>query len=652
MDNQKNLIIAIVLSVAIIFAFQALQPDKPKPTPGPTTTAPATPGTTPTTPGTAPPATPGTTPGTTPNTAAAKAATRDEALKRSKRVAIKTPRVTGSIALTGGRLDDLTLGDKYRETVKKDSARVHLLQPAGTPDGYFVDFGWVPVSGIAADKLPNDKTVWTASGDELTPDKPIELRWTNADGVTFIRRYAIDANYMLTVARSVENKSGQPLSLRPYALIRQEKKPKTLGFFILHEGPVMTHRDQADNDGVVFDPDYDDLKDNKTVQTKDSVGGWTGFTSQYWLVALIPNQKDREQLAFRRNTNGSFDAFTIGQAVTVAPGATSVSSSRVFAGAKESRTLIGYEKALNIPKFEWAIDYGWFWFFTQPFQRALLWIFDQVGNFGVAILILTIIIKLLFFPLANKSYKSMGAMKKLQPEMMKLRERYKDDKQKMNQELMGLYRKEKVNPAAGCLPIVLQIPVFFALYKVLFVSIEMRHAPFFGWIQDLSAKDPTSVLNLFGLLPWDAPDAGLLAFVSIGVWPIIMGITMWLQQKMNPAPADPTQAKIFMFLPIIFTFMLATFPAGLVIYWAWNNLLSVGQQWVIMRRQGVYAPAGGAKGKGKPKAESGSKGSPAKDDEPEPAPAAEAPASTPRTTRSNPAAAKKGGSPRGRSRKK
>ncbi len=599
MQDSKNLILAIVLAVAIIFGFQMFfMPEPPPKGTGGTTQsggkgAPTTPGGTPpgTAPGTAPGTTPGTAPGapgTTPGTAPT-GATREAALKKSRRVRIETPDVTGSIALTGGLIDDITLKN-YK--VKIDGTeRVHLLQPPGAPKAYYVDFGWQNIQGGTV-KTPTSTTVWTADNEVLTPEKPVTLTWTNPDGIKFVRVFSIDKNYMITVKQRVENASGAEISLQPFGFARQEKEPETLGFFILHEGPIMAHRDKAEDDGIIFDPSYDSVKDAKGgLERRTSVGGWTGFTDQYWLVALLPDQKTKVDFFFLRRPNGAYETFVTQPVKKIAAGGSAEAETRVFAGAKKVALLRTYEEGLNIPKFTWAVDFGWFWFFTKPFHDLLVWIFGLVGNFGVAILILTVLVKIVFFPLANKSYKSMSQMKKLQPEMMKLRERYKDDRQKMNQELMGLYKKEKVNPAAGCLPILIQIPVFFALYKVLFVSIEMRHAPFFWWIQDLSARDPTSFINLFGLLPFDAPMAGIFSIISIGVWPIIMGLTMFLQQKLNPAPADPVQAKIFMFLPFIFTFMLASFPAGLVIYWAWNNTLSIGQQWLIMKRHGVYQSA-------------------------------------------------------------
>jgi YidC/Oxa1 family membrane protein insertase len=396
----------------------------------------------------------------------------------------------------------------------------------------------------------------------------------------------------VTVFETVENTGTEPVQLAPFAVAHLVGKPVTKDFFILHEGPIGVFRKSAENGATINDPSYENVRDKGVDQT--SLGGWLGFTDHYWLVALIPQQDKNNRVAYSYDKNtDTYNAFYIGDTRAVAPGGKTEAQHRVFAGAKEVDVLRRYGEELKLEKFDWAIDFGWFWFFTKPFLMALKWIFGIVGNFGVAIMILTIVVKIVFFPLANKSYKSMSQMKKLQPEIQRLRERYAQDKAMMNQEMMKLYKKERINPAAGCLPILLQIPVFFALYKVLFVAIEMRHAPFFGWIQDLSNKDPTSILNLFGLLPFAVPGpTSLFDMLNIGIWPLIMGATMWLQHKLNPAPPDPIQAKVFAWMPVIFTVMLASFPAGLVIYWAWNNVLSIGQQWLIMKKYGaVGVPA-------------------------------------------------------------
>ena len=510
------------------------------------------------------------------------ATSRDAALAEGPRVQIATPRLHGSLSLVGARFDDLTLDD-YHETVDPTSPPITLLSPRRSPSPYYVDFGWTLPEGRGGEELPGPDTLWSADTDTLTPEQPVTLTWENGQGLLFERVVAIDENYMLTVTQRVTNNGRTSVPLVPYGIVRRWDTPDTLGFFILHEGPYGVF------DGTLEEYDYDDLQSDGLIEYS-SIGGWLGFTDKYWLVALVPDQEAEFQAQFRHSQPGGRNLYAanyFGAAVTVTPGDSAEVTNRVFAGAKEVELIDAYEAELGIERFELTIDFGWFYFLTKPFFYALAWINSIVGNFGVSILIFTVFIKLLFFPLANKSYKAMSKMKALQPEMMQIRERFSEDRQKMNMEMMALYRREKVNPAAGCLPILLQIPVFFALYKVLFVTIEMRHAPFFGWIQDLSAPDPTSIFNLFGLIPISLP-----GFLMIGIWPLIMGVTMFLQQKLNPPPADPMQQKIFMALPIVFTFLLAQFPAGLVIYWAWNNSLSILQQWVIMRRMGVKIGGG------------------------------------------------------------
>ncbi|MCY4189981.1 MAG: membrane protein insertase YidC [Rhodospirillaceae bacterium] len=508
---------------------------------------------------------------------------------KNLRLPVRTPLVTGSLCLRGAVFDDLSLR-KHWTTIKKKE-RIHLLRPLGSSDAYFVRFGWIGNGGEAT----TDKAVWKADGDSLTPNEPLTLTWTNDKGLAFTRTLTIDDKYLITVTDRVTNTGTEKQSLAPFGLTTRVGEPETLGFFVLHEGGIVVNRENQEDEGTHEEHGYGSIKDRTQDQrgpyTYQSLGGWTGFSDQYWLVAMVPPNEQQVKYSFRwlQNLDGYRDAF---QALfnyrnfsEIEPGKSLKVTNRLFAGAKESQILSAYKEQYNIARFEWAIDWGWFYFLTKPFLWLLQIIFGYVGNFGVAILILTVMVKIVFFPLANRSYKSMSKMKKLQPEMMKLRERYADDKQKMNQELMALYREKKINPAAGCLPILLQIPVFFALYKTLFIAVDMRHAPFFGWIQDLSALDPTTIVNFFGLLPWGPVG---IPFIDIGIWPIIMGVTMYLQQKMNPPPADPMQQKIFMALPFVFTFMLATFPAGLIIYWAWNNLLSICQQWLIMKQMGVY----------------------------------------------------------------
>ncbi|MCX2724112.1 membrane protein insertase YidC [Roseibium salinum] len=504
-------------------------------------------------------------------------ANRQQALAASSRVSIDTPRLEGSVNLTGGRLDDLRLKD-YHETVNKSSPTIVLFSPSGSPDPYYSDYGWVADAGADV-ALPGPNTVWSIEGDAtLTPDTPLTLTWDNGAGLTFKRSFAVDENYMFTVTQSVENTSADDVTLHPYGLIARHGTPETTGFFILHEGLLGVFGEEG-----LKEVDYDDLEEEGTIRPAKVDQGWLGITDKYWAATLIPSPGEEFQPSFRHSTTtGNFQTDFLGTSVTVPAGGTGETSSYLFAGAKETKLLDGYEEALGVHRFELLIDWGWFYFLTKPMFFAIDWFFHLTGNFGVAILLVTVIVKLIFFPLANKSYVSMSKMKLVQPQMTEIREKYGDDRQKQQQALMELYKKEKINPLAGCLPILIQIPVFFSLYKVLFVTIEMRHAPFFGWIRDLSAPDPTTIFNLFGLIPWDPPQ-----MLMLGVWPLLMGITMFIQMKMNPAPPDPTQQMIFTWMPVIFTFMLASFPAGLVIYWAWNNTLSVTQQYVIMRRQGA-----------------------------------------------------------------
>ncbi|MBT7666016.1 MAG: membrane protein insertase YidC, partial [Rhodospirillaceae bacterium] len=461
-------------------------------------------------------------------------------------------------------------------TIADDSPAVTLLSPNGAPNPYFSQFGWVSVGGL---KVPDGNSVWQADHPSLQPSRPLTLTWDNGAGVRFIQVIEIDDAFMMSVTQRVENNSTAVISTHPYGRIARTNTPDTLGFYILHEGPLGVFND------TLKEVDYDDLVEGPADATK-SVGGWIGITDKYWLTALIPDQKAPYTGTFRYsqiNKEDTYQTDIMTQAPQiVAPGATAQIVNHVFAGAKEVHLLDRYEEQLGIARFDLAVDFGWFYFMTKPLFFVLDYFFKMLGNFGLAILLLTVCVKAIFFPLANKSYKSMSKMKALQPEMTKLRERFGDDRAKMNQEMMSLYKREKVNPASGCLPIMVQIPVFFALYKVMFVTIEMRHQPFFGWIHDLSAPDPMYIFTLFGAIPWDPPQ-----FLMIGIWPIFMGASMYVQQLLNPQPADPVQAKIFLFMPLFFTFLLGSFPAGLVIYWTWNNLLSVTQQWVIMKRMGV-----------------------------------------------------------------
>ncbi|HZD26476.1 MAG TPA: membrane protein insertase YidC, partial [Alphaproteobacteria bacterium] len=505
------------------------------------------------------------------------AESRGTALDNTARLPIDGQRVKGSIALTGGRIDDVTLSD-YHVTVDKTSPPVTLLSPPGSPNPYYANVGWTAQGNDV--KVPGADTRWHADGGTLGTDRPVTLSWDNGQGVTFQRVLNVDHDYLFTVTQRVVNHGDKPLTLYPYGLVSRTHTPKTLGYYILHEGPLGVL------DGSLKELDYKDLRKNGT-QEHASKGGWLGITDKYWLAAVIPDQKSEVRATFRHFKTDGVDRyqtdFIAKNPVTVPPGGSAEVQSRVFAGAKEVHLLDRYADNYGIDHFDLAVDFGWFYFLTKPLFYMLDFFFNLLGNFGLAIMLLTVCVKTVFFPLANKSYKSMSKMKALQPEVQKLRERYGDDRQKLNQAMMQLYKEQKVNPASGCLPIVIQIPVFFALYKVMFVTIEMRHQPFFGWIHDLSVPDPTTIFNLFGLIPWDPP----LLLSHLGAWPLAMGLSMFLQQRLNPQPADPIQAKVFMFMPIFFTFLLAKFPAGLVVYWTWNNSLSIIQQWLIMKRMGV-----------------------------------------------------------------
>jgi YidC/Oxa1 family membrane protein insertase len=582
MTDNRNFIIAIALSICVLVGWEyfigspqreAAVQDTPADsvTAAPGAVAPGTqaPGAQPQTPGVAQPA-----------AVTAPAATREEALARSQRVAIDTPRVRGSISLTGARVDDLSLKD-YRETVERSSSNIVLLSPVGSAHPYYAEFGWVGSQGTPATALPTASTVWTQEGTgTLTPDTPITLTWDNGQGLTFRRQISVDRDYLFTVKDSVTNAGTADVQLFPYALVSRHGLPQTAGYYILHEGMIGFLGDDK-----LEEVKYSAFEDQKTF-TYPSKSGWLGITDKYWAAALVPPQQEFTGRFISGTAGGTqtYQADYLMPAQTVAAGATAEVSSRLFAGAKETNVLDRYEEAGGeaIPRFELMIDWGWFYFLTKPMFYAIDFFFRLFGNFGVAILLVTVIVKAIFLPLANTSYKSMAKMKLVQPEMMKMRERYKDDRVKQQQEMMELYKREKINPVAGCWPVLIQIPVFFSLYKVLFVTIEMRHAPFFGWIRDLSAPDPTTIFNLFGLIPWMPP-----SFLMIGIWPIIMGITMFLQMRMNPTPPDPAQAMIFTWMPLFFTFLLASFPAGLVIYWSWNNFLSIVQQGIIMKRQGA-----------------------------------------------------------------
>lgn len=492
-------------------------------------------------------------------------------------------KVDGSIRLTGGQIDDLRL-QNYRETIDPKSPEIVFLSPQGSVGATFAEIGWTAAPGSAT-AVPGSSTVWTASATTLTATSPATLTWDNGQGLVFTRTIALDENYMFTITDKVENKSGAPVTLYPYALVAREGEPKHEANWILHEGLV------AVLGGELKEADYAELRDAEAPEMKfESKGGWLGITDKYWMATIAPPQNEQFNARFSI-TKGPVETFRtdyILGARNIAAGGTTTVSHNFYAGAKLVPLIETYEEKLGIARFGMSIDWGWFAFFTWPMYYALHWLNMIVGNYGIAIILFTIAIKILFFPLANRSYESMTKMKKVQPQIKELQELYKDDRLKLQQEQIALFQREKINPMMGCLPILIQIPVFFALYKVLFVTIDMRHAPFFGWIQDLAAADPTSLFNLFGLLPYAVP-----SWLQIGVWPVIMGLTMWFQTKMNPPATDPVQQQMMMIMPPMFTYLMALFPSGLVIYWTVNNVLSILQQWLIMRRLNVPIEIGG-----------------------------------------------------------
>jgi YidC/Oxa1 family membrane protein insertase len=598
MKKNQNVIVAVVLSMLVILGWQylvigpkleaerqrlAAQQTQTTDAPAGTVTGQQAPGA----PGSAPTAggAPGGAPSTTAPGAAAPASgtatsavlPREAALAQAERVLIDTPSLKGSINLTGGRIDDLLLAD-YHVTVERTSPLVELFSPAASEHPYYAEFGWVAAAGGPA--VPGPDTVWRAEGEKLAPGEDVTLSFDNGEGLNFHRTFSVDEKYMFTVRQSVENSSGAAVSLFPYGLVTRTGLPQTTGYYILHEGLIGFLGEEG-----LHEVDYSDLDEAPAITPAKTASGWLGITDKYWGAALAPTGGAAFQPRFFKGSVGAlptYQADFLGDPVSVPAGGSAEHQTLLFAGAKETGLLDRYQAQLGIPQFDLLIDWGWFYFITKPLFKLIDWLFRFFGNFGVAILAVTVLVKAVFFPLANRSYASMSKMKKVQPEMVKLQERFKDDRMALQKEMMELYKREKVNPIAGCWPILIQIPVFFALYKVLFVTIEMRHAPFFGWIRDLSAPDPTSIFNLFGLIPWDPPQ-----FLMLGIWPLIMGVTMFVQMRMNPTPPDKTQAMIFNWMPVIFTFMLASFPAGLVIYWAWNNFLSILQQGIIMRRHGV-----------------------------------------------------------------
>jgi YidC/Oxa1 family membrane protein insertase len=495
---------------------------------------------------------------------------RDEALEENERILFENDKIKGSISLLGSSIDDLTFKN-YTNTLNGDD-NVVLLNPKQSENGYYVETGWA-----TTDKnidLPNSKTLWEIEGNKkLTPNSSVKLIWKNNQNIKFTKEISIDNQYLFDIKQTIENKSDKTYNFYPYGQIIRNIAPEVTNFYILHEGLIGVFDDQ------LVEEDYDDIEEKKYSINADT--GWLGITDKYWIASLIPeNGKSfRSDFDYKNKFRANFietDATEIGA------NEIKTNSIRAIVAAKEVNVIDGYAETENISKFDLAIDWGWFYFIVKPLFFAIQYFFNLAGNFGIAIIMITACIRLVFFPLANYSFKSMAKMKVLQPEMTRLKELHKEDKMKLQQEMMALYKREKVNPISGCLPIFIQIPFFFAIYKVLFVTIEMRHQPFFGWIKDLSERDPTSIFNLFGLIPWDPP-----SFLLIGVWPCLMGVSMWMQQKLNPTPPDPVQAKIFMFFPLFLTVILAPFPAGLVIYWTINNILTMAQQYIIIKRTTV-----------------------------------------------------------------
>ncbi|MEF3366388.1 membrane protein insertase YidC [Methylocystis sp. 9N] len=510
--------------------------------------------------------------------------TREEALAASPRLQIDTKSISGTIALKGARVDDVSLKN-YRETVDPTSPIITLLSPEGGPNPYYAELGYLTAETENAPVLPTTETLWTADSDRLTAGKPVTLSWDNGQGLFFKRIVSVDDEYLFTVKDRVENKSGKPVTLYVYSRVTRVGHPPSAGYAALHEGFIGVIGDKGEELA------YDKIeKEPNAVKTFKGVGGWVGFTDKYWGAVVAPDQNAaiEARYAAMGAATKTYQADTVGEARTIEPEASTEATTYVFAGAKEVDTLDAYKVNPGLKRFDLLIDWGWFYFITRPMFRLIDFLYKLLGNFGLAILAVTVIVKLAFLPLANKSYKSIAKMKEIQPKIKELKEKYGDDKHAFNTEQMELFKREKVNPAAGCLPVLVQIPVFFSLYKVLVVTIEMRHAPFFGWIRDLSAPDPTNIFNLFGLLPYDPTHVAIFGpYLALGVWPLLMGVSMWLQMKMNPEPADEIQKTMFAWMPVIFTFTLGGFASGLLIYWTWNNLLSIAQQGVIMKRAGV-----------------------------------------------------------------
>jgi len=586
MENNRNYFVAILLSVLVLIGWQflyvspkierervaaeALQAQQPAQTQATGTGDTAAPG-----------GVSGSAPGgdvAIPGTVTQAAGlSREEAVAQTGRISIDTPSLQGSINLSGARIDDLLLKE-YRETIDPTSPNITLFSPAAMANGYFAEVGFI--AEAQSGPAPGPNTVWSAaSGQVLTPATPVTLTYDNDAGLVFTRVISIDEHYLFSFEDTIANSSDVAASVAGYGRVTRFFKPKTQGIYVLHEGLIGVVGEEG-----LQEVDYSDVEDTPVIAHAKATAGWMGITDKYWAAALVPPQGAGFETRFAHFTDGRarYQSDFKTDTMAIAPGGSVTSKTLVFAGAKEVPVIAEYQEKNDILNFDLMIDWGWFYFLTKPMFWLIDYLYKMFGNFGVSILVTTVIVKLIFFPLANKSYVSMANMKKVQPKLEELKAKHGDDKMALQQGMMELYKKEKINPVAGCWPVLLQIPVFFSLYKVLYITIEMRHAPFFGWIKDLSAPDPTSMFNLFGLLPYDVP-----SFLMIGVWPLIMGITMFLQMRMNPTPPDPTQAMIFTWMPVVFTFMLATFPAGLVIYWAWNNTLSVTQQGIIMKRQGA-----------------------------------------------------------------
>ncbi len=578
-QNNKNLILAMVLSAVVMIVWFIFFPPPEVPTDATTAPVAATQD-----------AGPAVAPVTTTEAATSATPVETQAVADAPRLQIDTPKLSGSISLVGARIDDLSL-KTYRETLDANSPEVRLLSPVGSDFPYYALMGWAPGSGMAAADLPDARTLWTATSEgPLAPGKPVVLSWENGKGLTFTREITVDENFLFSVTDSVKNAGTAPATMYPYGVIARHGLPVMQNIFVVHEGMVRSA------DGKLEETRYKDIVKLDQVPAEQAAaelvtaetGGWIGFTDHYWMTVLVPEQGKPFTEVTKHVAGNNIYQTEIRQPVqTLAPGAEISNRVQLFAGAKEWATIKAYDDSEVIPGFIDSIDWGWFFFLTKPIFSVLHWLHGLIGNMGLAIIALTFFLKSLVLPLAYKSYVSMARMKELQPEMEALKERAGEDKQKLQKEMMQLYKDKKVNPAAGCLPILIQIPIFFSLYKVIFVTIELRHAPFFGWLKDLSAPDPSSLFNAFGLLPWDAPLHGtVLHLIFIGVLPILLGITMWLQQKLNPAPADPVQQQIFAWMPWVFMFMLGGFASGLVVYWITNNTITFIQQYLIMWSHG------------------------------------------------------------------